>query len=200
MRPWSRARPARLSPSSSTTPKPSSSPPPSAPIPFVPPASPRSASLPRSRLLSDAEPNQTMNPNASSPSNVASAACASTAASASNSAYLFLLVFSAALGGLLFGYDTAVVSGAEKLLQKHFALNAVQTGWAASCVLIGCLFGALIAGPLADWGGRKKILITCAVLFTLSALGCAIPEKLNDLGLQSLGVGFNQLVTWVGSV
>jgi SP family arabinose:H+ symporter-like MFS transporter len=141
-----------------------------------------------------------MNPNASSPSSVASAACASNPASASNSAYLFLLVFSAALGGLLFGYDTAVVSGAEKLLQKHFALNAVQTGWAASCVLIGCLFGALIAGPLADWGGRKKILITCAVLFTLSALGCAIPEKLNDLGLQFLGVGFNQLVTWVGSV
>jgi SP family arabinose:H+ symporter-like MFS transporter len=72
--------------------------------------------------------------------------------------YLALLVVSAALGGLLFGYDTAVVSGAEKLLQKHFALDAMQTGWAASCVLVGCLFGALIAGPVADLLGRKKVL------------------------------------------
>lgn len=120
--------------------------------------------------------------------------------SKTNSAYLLLLVFSAALGGLLFGYDTAVVSGAEKLLQKHFALDAMKTGWAASCVLIGCLVGALMAGPLADWGGRKKILITCAVLFMLSAIGCALPERLNALGLQSLGMAFNQVVSAIGAV
>jgi SP family arabinose:H+ symporter-like MFS transporter len=113
--------------------------------------------------------------------------------------YLILLVLSAALGGLLFGYDTAVVSGAEKLLQKHFELDSLQTGWAASCVLIGCLVGALIAGPLADWIGRKKILFSCALLFTLSAIGCAFPEKLNACGLQFLGDGFGALVTMVGS-
>lgn len=116
-----------------------------------------------------------------------------------NPSYLLLLVCSAALGGLLFGYDTAVVSGAEGLLQKHFSLDAMQTGWAASCVLIGCLVGALIAGPLADWGGRKKILFTCAILFMLSAIGCAIPEKINAAGLQFLGVAFNRLVAGVGS-
>ena len=114
--------------------------------------------------------------------------------------YLALLVLSAALGGLLFGYDTAVVSGAEKLLQKHFALDAMRTGWAASCVLIGCLAGALMAGPLADWLGRKKILLACAVLFTISALGCAMPEKLNALGLRGLAEGFGILVTAVGGI
>lgn len=113
-------------------------------------------------------------------------------------AYLFLLALSAALGGLLFGYDTAVVSGAEGLLQRHFGLNELQTGWAASCVLLGCLAGALVAGPLADWAGRKKVLVSCAVLFTLSAIGCAFPEKLNHLGLQFLADAFGALVATIG--
>jgi MFS transporter, SP family, arabinose:H+ symporter len=119
--------------------------------------------------------------------------------SVGSTGYLALLVVSAALGGLLFGYDTAVVSGAEKLLQKHFALDALQTGWAASCVLLGCLFGALFAGPLADLLGRKKVLFACAVLFTLSAIGCAVPEKLNAVGaLQALADAFGALVAGVG--
>ncbi len=126
----------------------------------------------------------------------------STASSAETGSprYLVLLVLSAALGGLLFGYDTAVVSGAEKLLQRHFALDALQTGWAASCVLLGCLAGALLAGPLADALGRKKILFSCAVLFTLSALGCAWPEQLNVMGLQFLGDAFGRVVAAVGPV
>ena len=115
--------------------------------------------------------------------------------------YLALLVVSAALGGLLFGYDTAVVSGAEKLLQKHFALDAIQTGWAASCVLVGCLFGALVAGPVADLLGRKKVLFACALLFTVSAIGCAIPERLNEFAaLRWLGSAFGTLVAAVGSL
>lgn len=116
------------------------------------------------------------------------------------SGYLVLLVLSAALGGLLFGYDTAVVSGAEKLLQKHFVLDELQTGWAASCVLIGCLAGALLAGPFSDWIGRKKAMVACAVLFTLSAVGCAFPEKLNAAGLQFLGDAFGALVAGIGDV
>lgn len=117
-----------------------------------------------------------------------------------NPAYLILLALSAALGGLLFGYDTAVVSGAEGLLQRHFHLDELQTGWAASCVLLGCLGGALIAGPLADWAGRKKILFSCAALFTLSAIGCAFPEKLNDLGLRVLADAFGAVVAAVGNL
>src|SRR6478609_934250 len=114
--------------------------------------------------------------------------------------YLALLVLSAALGGLLFGYDTAVVSGAEELLQKHFHLDAIQTGWAASCVLVGCLVGALIAGFLADALGRKKVLLACAILFTISAVGCAVPEKLNALGLGFLANGFSAIVEAVSSL
>lgn len=120
--------------------------------------------------------------------------------STANISYLLLLALSAALGGLLFGYDTAVVSGAEGLLQRHFALDSIQTGWAASCVLIGCLVGALVAGPLADWGGRKKTLFACAVLFTLSAIGCAIPEKLNAIGLEFLAGIFGRVVSFVGAL
>lgn len=138
-----------------------------------------------------------MHPNTPQPP--ASAGTASSAETGSR-AYLALLVISAALGGLLFGYDTAVVSGAEKLLQKHFALDALQTGWAASCVLIGCLVGALMAGPLADGFGRKKVLFACALLFTISAIGCAVPEKLNDAGLGFLAEGFGKLVTAIGSI
>jgi SP family arabinose:H+ symporter-like MFS transporter len=115
-----------------------------------------------------------------------------------NPGYLLLLALSAALGGVLFGYDTAVVSGAEGLLQRHFKLDNLQTGWAASCVLLGCLFGALMAGPLADLAGRKKVLFTCAVLFTLSAIGCAFPEKLNDLGLRFVAEAFGVVVVTVG--
>ena len=118
--------------------------------------------------------------------------------STTNPGYLLLLALSAALGGVLFGYDTAVVSGAEGLLQRHFKLDNLQTGWAASCVLLGCLAGALIAGPLADWAGRKKVLFTCAVLFTVSAIGCAFPEQLNDAGLRFLAEAFGGLVATVG--
>jgi SP family arabinose:H+ symporter-like MFS transporter len=137
-----------------------------------------------------------MHPNTPQP--LASAGTASSAETGSR-AYLALLVISAALGGLLFGYDTAVVSGAEKLLQKHFALDALQTGWAASCVLVGCLVGALIAGFLADYFGRKKVLFTCALLFTISAIGCAIPEKLNAAGFGFLAEGFGSLVKMIGT-
>ena len=123
--------------------------------------------------------------------------------STSNPGYLLLLALSAALGGVLFGYDTAVVSGAEGLLQRHFKLDNLQTGWAAACVLLGCLGGALMAGPLADWAGRKKVLFTCAALFTVSAIGCAFPEQLNEHGLGVLADAFGTVVTtvdgWLGA-
>ena len=121
-------------------------------------------------------------------------------ASGGSKMYLALITVSAALGGLLFGYDTAVVSGAEKLLQAHFKLDNLQTGWAASCVLIGCLVGALIAGPIADLTGRKKTLVACAILFTISALGCAMPEKLNNAGFQFLGDAFGAVVSKISGL
>ena len=94
--------------------------------------------------------------------------------------YLMLLTVAAALGGLLFGYDTAVISGAVGFLQKHFELGASLKGWAASSALVGCIVGAMAGGPLSDRFGRKKMLVLCAVLFALSGIGSALPATLSQ--------------------
>lgn len=92
--------------------------------------------------------------------------------------YVCLLATVAALGGLLFGYDTAVISGAIGFLQLHFELDPqLWKGWAAACALIGCAVGAASAGLLSDHFGRKKVLIAAAVLFFVSALGTAFPPN-----------------------
>ena len=91
--------------------------------------------------------------------------------------YLVVICMVAALGGLLFGYDTAVISGAIGFLQSYFALSPTLTGWAASCALVGCIIGVSIAGILSDLLGRKKVLILSAVFFFASALGTALPRN-----------------------
>jgi SP family xylose:H+ symportor-like MFS transporter len=96
--------------------------------------------------------------------------------------YLFSIVLAAVIGGLLFGYDTAVISGAEKGLQAFFmgAKDFVYTdflhGITSSSALIGCVIGAAISGMCASRLGRKKSLIFAGVLFFLSALGSFCPE------------------------
>ena len=67
-----------------------------------------------------------------------------------HNAYLLFIALSAALGGLLFGYDTAVISGAIGNLSKYFDLNAIETGWAISSALLGCLIGALFSDYLSS--------------------------------------------------
>jgi SP family xylose:H+ symportor-like MFS transporter len=94
--------------------------------------------------------------------------------------YISLVSLVAALGGLLFGYDTAVISGAIGFMQAHFALNAAATGWTASCTLLGCVVGAGLAGALSDRLGRKKVLILAAILFFASAVGTALPRSLGE--------------------
>ncbi len=102
--------------------------------------------------------------------------------------YLFLIAGAAALGGLLFGYDTAVISGAIGFLQKHFHLDAAGTGWAASCALLGCIAGAILGGPLSDRFGRKTLLLTCALLFAVSGLVTALAATLGEfVGARLLG-------------
>ncbi len=91
-------------------------------------------------------------------------------------AYVTLLTLAAALGGLLFGYDTAVISGAIGFLQVHFQLDPqVSKGWAAACALLGCAAGAGLAGLLSDRFGRKRMLVLAAVLFLVSSVGTAYP-------------------------
>lgn len=98
--------------------------------------------------------------------------------------YLFGIVLVAVLGGLLFGYDTAVISGAEKGLQAFFmgATDFVYTdfwhGFTSSSALIGCIIGSAISGILASNWGRKKSLIFAGVMFFISAWGSMCPETM----------------------
>ena len=94
--------------------------------------------------------------------------------------YLLMLSLTAALGGLLFGYDTAVVSGAIGFLKDHFQLSADLTGWAASSLLVGCMVGASLGGPLGDYLGRKPSLLLCGLLFALSSVASALPDTLSQ--------------------
>ena len=108
--------------------------------------------------------------------------------------YVFLLTLVAALGGLLFGYDTAVISGAIGFLQVHFDLDPqLMTGWAAACALIGCALGAGMAGLLSDRFGRRGMLVVSAVLFLISAIGTAFPSTITQFIIfrivGGLGIG-----------
>ncbi len=94
--------------------------------------------------------------------------------------YLFLIAAVAALGGLLFGYDTAVISGAVSFLTARFHLGPALTGWAASCALLGCIVGAAVGGPLSDRAGRKPVLALCALLFGVSGVTTALAATLGE--------------------
>jgi sugar porter (SP) family MFS transporter len=89
--------------------------------------------------------------------------------------YVWFISLVVAMGGLLFGWDWVVIGGAKPFFQRYFELTtASQIGWANSCALIGCLFGALAAGALSDKFGRKRLLITAALLFAVTSLGNAL--------------------------
>lgn len=113
--------------------------------------------------------------------------------------YVILISCAAALGGLLFGYDTAVISGAIGFLQIKFALDSVAVGWVTSCILIGCAIGVSIAGVLSDLFGRKKILLLSAVIFACSSLGAALAGSYITLViwrmLAGIGIGLTSLIT-----
>lgn len=93
--------------------------------------------------------------------------------SAVNFGYLIFLSVVAALGGFLFGYDTAVISGTITQVAQLFQLDAMQQGWYVGCALTGSIIGVFFAGMLSDRLGRKLTMIVSAVLFSVSALGCA---------------------------
>jgi len=93
-----------------------------------------------------------------------------------NMKYVTLISSIAAIGGLLFGFDTAVVSGAIGFMEERFGLNDVQVGWAVSSLIVGCIAGAAGAGMLSDRFGRKKVIIAAAILFIVGSLGSAVPE------------------------
>jgi sugar porter (SP) family MFS transporter len=86
----------------------------------------------------------------------------------------------AAIGGLLFGFDTAVINGAIVFIKQQFALSESQTEIAASSLLLGCVIGASIAAFTSDRFGRKRVLLAAAALFTLSSIGSALPRDLME--------------------
>lgn len=88
---------------------------------------------------------------------------------------LILIAAVAALGGLLFGYDTGVINGAQFYFSKYFELDATMKGWVVGSALLGCLVGALSAGYITTMIGRKAALIISASLFTISAFGSGLP-------------------------
>jgi sugar porter (SP) family MFS transporter len=100
--------------------------------------------------------------------------------------YLYLPAAVAAIGGLLFGFDTAVINGAIVFLKRQFALNDAQTEFGASSLLLGCVFGAALAAFTSDRLGRKKLLLAAAALFTVSSIGTALALNLSEFVLARL--------------
>jgi len=112
--------------------------------------------------------------------------------------YVFFSALVAALGGFLFGFDTAVISGAEKSVQEVFSLNGFWHGFTVAIALIGTVFGALFAGKPADILGRKKCLIVIGILYAVSAAGSALAGTwiafLVYRFIGGLGVGASSVV------
>lgn len=88
-----------------------------------------------------------------------------------NRAYIYRINAVAALGGVLFGFDTAIISGTIHFFSQHFQLNDLQTGWAVGCISLGAAAGALVSGRLSDRVGRKKMLLLSALLFAVTGVG-----------------------------
>lgn len=101
-----------------------------------------------------------------------------------NIGYVAFLSVVAALGGLLFGYDTAVISGTISQVTAQFQLSTLQSGWYVGCALVGSILGVIVAGKLSDGAGRKWTMMISAIFFTASGLGCA------------LSASFDQLILW----
>lgn len=116
-----------------------------------------------------------------------------------NTGYLIFLSVVAALGGFLFGYDTAVISGTIAKVSALFQLDAIQQGWYVGCALVGSITGVLFAGMLSDKIGRKRTMLLSAVLFSTSAIGCALCADFNQLVayriIGGVGIGVVSIIS-----
>uniref|UniRef100_A0AB33JQE4 Sugar porter family MFS transporter n=2 Tax=unclassified Prevotella TaxID=2638335 RepID=A0AB33JQE4_9BACT len=112
--------------------------------------------------------------------------------------YVIFLSLVAATGGLLFGYDTAVISGTTDQVAAQFSLDELQLGWFVGCALIGSIIGVAFAGILSDRLGRRPTMFISAILFFISAVGCAIAPDFNWLVVYrfigGVGIGVVSIV------
>ncbi|HNR42345.1 MAG TPA: sugar porter family MFS transporter [Bacteroidales bacterium] len=113
--------------------------------------------------------------------------------------YIVFLALVAALGGFLFGYDTAVISGTITQVSSQFNLSPLQEGWYVGSALVGSIMGVAVAGVMSDFLGRKKTMIISAILFMVTGIGCALSNTINGLVAYRLvggiGIGVASIVS-----
>ena len=88
--------------------------------------------------------------------------------------YLYLLAGVAALGGFLFGFDIAIITGAMPFFEKHFSLTSLELGAVNSSLLFGCIVGSAVSGWVTDRYGRKKIMLLVSLLFAATSVACGL--------------------------
>ncbi len=117
---------------------------------------------------------------------------------ASRLRFLLFVTGVAAIGGFLFGYDTAVINGANTYLKAHLGLSPVQEGLAGASAILGCIPGAMAAGFLSDRFGRRKMLFLCAILYAVSGLLSAVPRTFGEFLaariISGLGIGASSMI------
>jgi sugar porter (SP) family MFS transporter len=113
--------------------------------------------------------------------------------------YVIFMAVVAAIGGILFGYDTAVISGTTAIVKSQFHLTDMMEGWYVGCALIGSICGVLVAGSLSDYLGRKFTMLISAALFSISAIGCAVCGSFDSLVafriIGGVGIGIVSIVS-----
>src|SRR3954449_9101935 len=115
------------------------------------------------------------------------------------SASITYICLTAAIGGLLFGFDTAVISGTIGFVKNQFGLTAPEEGWFVSSGLLGCIIGVIVSGFLSDRIGRKKVMIISGFMFLLSGIGCAFAPSFTLLVISrmigGIGVGMASVIS-----
>ena len=115
-----------------------------------------------------------------------------------SSNYAWLVSLIVAFGGFLFGFDTAIISGALPLVKEQFALSTAMEGWFVSAALVGCITGVSFSGVISDRFGRKQILLLSAFLFIASSIGCMLPSGIEMLIafrlLGGIGIGIASML------
>ena len=116
-----------------------------------------------------------------------------------NMGYVIFMAIVAAIGGILFGYDTAVISGTTEMVKSQFALSDMREGWYVGCALIGSICGVAVAGAMSDKLGRKLTMLISAALFSISAIGCAVCGDFDQLVayriIGGVGIGIVSIVS-----